>query len=120
MWKANKCCPLFILVCNTSITNARFQLDLLFHTIGQSLEFSEINRIHLALEKFLGNSGPHKINIFLSFFIKFNDLICREAKLDLITLNRTLLSSYGNFRTYKQDKTLEFIICKYNLNILLD
>lgn len=40
--------------------------------------------------------------------------------LDLITFNRTLLSSYGNFRTYKQDKTLEFIICQYNLNMLLD
>ena len=42
--------------------------------------------------------------------------------LDLITLNRTLVSSYGNFRTYKQDKTLEFIICSYNehLNMLLD
>lgn len=41
-------------------------------------------------------------------------------KLGLITLNRTLLSSYGNFTTYKQDKALEFIICKYNLNMLLD
>lgn len=79
------------------ITNAHFQLGLLLHTISQSLEFSKINRIHPALEKFLGNSGPYKISIFLSFFIKFNGLICKEAKLVLITSNRTLLSSYGNF-----------------------